>query len=101
MGEIDFGGNGLRSARGRVTRCAGAIVELRPYLFGLILIERAGVGLACADAELCQYLKNLAALDFQLSREIVDSNLTHPPLFKKSCPKPLVAHSYLMAMACC
>ena len=102
VGEIDFGGYGLRTTRGRrVTRCAGAIVELPPYLFSLVLFERAGVGLACADAELCQYLKNLAALDFQLSREIVDSNLTHPPLFKKSCPKPLVAHSYLMAMACC
>ena len=29
-----------------------------------------------------KYVKNLPALDFHLSREIVDTNLTHPPLFK-------------------
>jgi hypothetical protein len=57
------------------------------------------VGLACAQAELRQYVKNLTALDFHLAREIVDSNLTHPPLFEICYPKPLVAHSYLMALA--
>jgi hypothetical protein len=57
------------------------------------------VGFAGAQAELRQYVKNLSALDFHLAREIVDSNLTHPPLFKMCYPKPLVAHSYLMALA--
>jgi hypothetical protein len=57
------------------------------------------VGLARGQAELCQYIKNLPALDFHLAREIVNTNLTHPPLFKLCFPKPLVAHSYLMALA--
>jgi hypothetical protein len=57
------------------------------------------VGLAGSQAKLRQYVKNLPALDFHLAREIVDSNLTHPPLFRLCYPKPLVAHSYLMAMA--
>jgi hypothetical protein len=57
------------------------------------------MGLASGQTELCQYVKNLPALDFHLAREIVDSNLTHPPLFKWCYPKPLVAHSYLVALA--
>jgi hypothetical protein len=40
------------------------------------------VGLAGGQAEFRQYVKNLPALDFHLAREIVDTNLTHPPLFK-------------------
>ena len=63
------------------------------------VLQRTGVGLAGGQAELRQYVENLPALDFHLAREIVDSNLTHPPLFKLCCPKPLVAHSYLMALA--
>jgi hypothetical protein len=72
---------------------------MRANLVGLIVLQRTGVGLAGSQAELCQYIKNLPALDFHLAREIVDTNLTHPPLFKICRPKPLVAHSYLMALA--
>jgi hypothetical protein len=72
---------------------------MRAYLVGLIALQGTGVGLARGQAELCQYVKNLPALDFHLAREIVDTNLTHPPLFKLCFPKPLVAHSYLMALA--
>jgi hypothetical protein len=58
------------------------------------------VGLAAGKPELTQYVKNLTALDFHLAREIVDTNLTHPPLFKMCCLRRSVAHSYLLAMAC-
>jgi hypothetical protein len=54
------------------------------------LLQRAGVGLAAGQAEFCQYVENLPALAFHLAREIVDTNLTHPPLFKICYPKPLV-----------
>jgi hypothetical protein len=57
------------------------------------------VGLASSQTKLRQYVENLTALDLHLAREIVNSNLTHPPLFDFCCPKPLVAHSYLMALA--
>ncbi len=43
--------------------------------------------LACGKAQFPQNIKNFAALDFQLTRQIVDSNLTHPPLFKYALPK--------------
>jgi len=39
------------------------------------------MGLATGQTQLCQYVKNLLALDFHLACEIVDTNLTHPPLF--------------------
>ena len=50
-------------------------------------LKLTGVGLACAQAEFRQYVKNLPALDFHLAREIVDTNLTHPPLFENPFPK--------------
>ena len=102
MREINLGGNCLRGARTRCACLAGKprpMLKMRADLVGLIILQRTGVGLAGAQAELCQYIKNLPALDFHLAREIVDTNLTHPPLFKYWFPKPLVAHSYLMALA--
>ena len=102
--EIDFWLNVLRRARrrqrsrGRQT-CRSSALKMRANLLGLVLLQRTGVRLAAAQAEFRQYVKNLPALDFHLACEIVDSNLTHPPLFELCYPKPLVAHSYLMALA--
>jgi hypothetical protein len=78
-----------------------AMRKLHTYLFSLILLQRTGVGFAGAHAEFRQNIKNLSALDFQLPREIVDTNLTHPPLFSIPTPKPLVAHGCLVAMVVC
>lgn len=50
------------------------------HLIRLEVFERTGVRLLLGDARLCQHIQNSFALDFQLSRQIVDSNLTHPPL---------------------
>jgi hypothetical protein len=100
--EIDFGCDALWGARRRSAPLAagpGAALEMRAYLLSLKAFQRTGMGLACAQAELRQNVKNLPALDFHLAREIVDTNLTHPPLFRFCYPKPLVAHSYLMALA--
>jgi len=90
VGEIDFGLNALgRTRRGAAaTGRSAALVELRANSVGFVHLNGTGVGLALAQAELHQYVKNLTALDFQLSREIVDSNLAHPPLFKICYPKP-------------
>ena len=57
------------------------------------------MSLSLGQAEFRQYVKYLTALDFHLACEIVDSYLTHPPLFGICYPKPLVAHSYLVALA--
>jgi hypothetical protein len=102
VGEIDFGLDrlGVASIRGtRVGPGFRSALKLRANLFGLMLLYGAGVGLAFAQAEFSQYVKNLTALDFHLAREIVNSNLAHPPLFKFCYPMPLVAHSYLLALA--
>jgi hypothetical protein len=92
MGKIDFGLDALRGARGPsgslVAGPRGAL-KLSADLIRLIVLKRTGVGLAAGQAKLRQYVKNLTALDFHLACEIVDSNLTHPPLFKMWCPKPV------------
>jgi hypothetical protein len=101
-GEIDLGRNALGAAgalRTGLPRSPRTAHKLRAHLLGLIFFQRTGVSLAGGQAELCQYVENLTALDLHLAREIIDTNLTHPPLFNWCYPKPLVAHSYPMALA--
>jgi hypothetical protein len=88
MRQVNLGRDALGAA-GRGACATGAVSELRANFLGFVLLKRAGVGLARCQAEFRQHVKNLAALDFQLSREIVDSNLTHPPLFRNCYPKPI------------
>jgi hypothetical protein len=93
VGEIDFGRDDLRGARGRggaLTAGPRSTLKLRANLLRFVFLQRTGMGLAAVQAEFRQCVKNLTALDFQLAREIVDTNLTHPPLFKMCCPKPLI-----------
>jgi hypothetical protein len=56
-------------------------LELRANFIRLVVFQRTGVGFTLGKAKLHQYVKDLTALDFHLACEIVDSNLTHPPLF--------------------
>jgi hypothetical protein len=87
--EIDFRRNALRGTGGRgapTAAGAGAPLKLRTDLLGLIAFQGTGVGLAICQPEFRQYVKNLPTLDFHLTREIVDTNLTHPPLFKICYP---------------
>jgi glycerol-3-phosphate O-acyltransferase len=89
--EVNLRCNALLAARRRAA-CRGrtiAALKLRAHLLRFVALERARVGFAGAQAKLCQHVKNLPALDFHLSREIVDSNLTHPPLFKPAAKTPL------------
>ena len=77
------------------------MLELPANLVSFVVFDRTRVRLAFAQTEFREHVKNLPALDFQLAREIVNSNLAHPPLFRLCCPKPLVAHSYPMALEVC
>jgi hypothetical protein len=99
--KINLGLNALRGTRRRAGVAGGArsAVKLGAHLLRLVVLNGTRVGFSFGQAKLRQYVKNLPALDFHLACEIVDSNLTHPPLFKMCYPKPLVAHSYLMALA--
>jgi hypothetical protein len=101
MREVDFWRYALRSARGRtscVTARARSTLNMCADFLCLVRLQGTGVSLAGAQAEFRQNVKNLPALDFHLAREIVDTNLTHPPLFSFQFPKHLVAHGYLVAM---
>ena len=64
------------------------VAKMPANLVGLVLFERAGMGLAGPHAEFCEYVENLFALDFKLACQIVDSNLAHPPLFTNVAQSP-------------
>ena len=90
MRQINLWGNALRRTR---RDCAGVaplapVLELRANLVSLVVFDRTGVSLALTQAEFPEHVKNLTALDFHLPREIVNSNLAHPPLFRMCYPKP-------------
>jgi len=63
---------------GRMT-LAGT-VEVDPNFFRFVLFERAGMGFLLGDANFGQHIENRFALDFEFPGQIVNSNLTHPPL---------------------
>jgi hypothetical protein len=90
MGEVDLGCDALRGARHRSAPTAGTrALEMLAHLLGFIAFQGAGMRFAGIQAELHQYVENPSTLDFHLAREIVDTNLTHPPLFKLCFPQPV------------
>jgi len=54
--------------------------EVGANFFRLVVFERAGMGFLLGDADFGQHIENRFALDFQFPGQIVNSNLTHPPL---------------------
>jgi hypothetical protein len=101
--EIDFRDDRLRAARrrrGRLRAMPGGMLEMRTNLLRLLQLQRTRVRFGLRNAEFRKNVENRSRLDFKLFREIVDTNLTHPPLFSSSAAKPpLVAHRYSMALA--
>jgi hypothetical protein len=79
---LDFIGvaPGARRAGGRRL---GRRVEVSPYLFGLVVFQRTGMGLFLGHSDFREDIENSLAFDFQFPGQIVDSNLTHPPFL---CP---------------
>jgi hypothetical protein len=63
---------------GRMRRRFGQAAEMAPHLFRFVLLERTGMRLLLGHSDERQHVENRLALDFQLSGEIVDSNLAHP-----------------------
>ena len=53
--------------------------EVRPDLVRFMVFKGTGVGLLLGDANHWKRVEDCPALDFQLSSQIVDSNLAHPP----------------------
>ncbi len=85
VGEIDLGNDLIRGVTrgggGRMRSRALSLREVRANLGCLVRLQRAGVRFGSSNTELRKNVENRARLDFKLFREIVDTNLAHPPLF--------------------
>ena len=68
---------GTGGPAGRV--CLTACAEMGADFFGLMFFQRTGMGLFFGDPDFLQYIEDRLAFDFQLSSQIIDSNLAHPP----------------------
>jgi hypothetical protein len=80
---LDRGGRPVAvSGRGR---CQGLAVIIAAQLIGFIFVDRAGVGNLFSNPELVQLVDDLARLDFQLPRQLIDSNLTHIRMISFNC----------------
>jgi hypothetical protein len=89
VGQVDLRlyavGIGTRSAVGfRALTIARALQSGADFL-RFIVLKRTGMRFLLGDPDFGQHVENRFALDFQLSCQIVNSNLTHPPL----CPSGL------------
>jgi hypothetical protein len=49
-----------------------------PHQFRFVLFERTGVRFLFRYTDRGQHVENLFALDFQLTGQVIDSNLAHP-----------------------
>ena len=83
VGQIDLGldlffaANGTRGFRARRRRFGGA-AQVDPHFFRFVILDGTGMGLLLRHPDGCQRVENGFALHFQLSGEIVNSNLAHP-----------------------
>ena len=92
MREIDLGFYFVRSMSGGCARrpCGsrssiGAGAKMLANEFGFVFFQRTRVRLLLGNTHRGQHVKNLFALDFQLTGQIIDSNL-HPLSFSFSGP---------------
>jgi hypothetical protein len=88
--QIDLGNDDRRTVvarRGCAMRCRPRLPrKMRTDLIRLVAFQRAGVRFARLYTEFRKNVENRARLYFQLFREIVDTNLAHPPLFNSVPP---------------
>jgi hypothetical protein len=90
LGKVDLGLDPLGFGAAGTGRLGGlgfaGATNMSTHLFGFVLFNGTGMGLLLGDADGSQCIENDLALDFQLSGQIVDSNLTHPPFLSSDCP---------------
>ena len=67
------------------TLCRTGSAEAGTHLIRFMVFERTGMALLLGDSNFGKYIENGLALDFQLSCQIVDSNLAHPPFRPPDC----------------
>ncbi len=64
----------------RVGTSTESPLQIGAHTFGLIAFERTRMGLLFGYANRGQSIQDLPTLDFQFTRQIINSNFTHPPL---------------------
>jgi hypothetical protein len=70
------------AARGSRERGMRFPTVVAAQLIGLVLVDRTGVGDFLGNAKFMQLVDDLTRLHFQLSRQLIDSNLTHIEAFR-------------------
>ena len=85
MGKINLGLYSVRFSSSRTGRLCGGVtlassMEMGADLLGLMFLERAGVRFLFRNANFFQNIEDRLTFDFQFSGQVVNSNLTHPPL---------------------
>jgi hypothetical protein len=90
MGKIDLGLDLVGIGASRTRRPAGSLrlagsAEAGTHLLCFMVFEGAGMALFLGDPDFRKYIENRLTLDFQLSCQIVDSNLAHPPFRPPDC----------------
>jgi hypothetical protein len=73
---------GTVAARGGRQRGMRFPAVVAAQLIGFVLVDRAGVGDFLGNAKFMQLVDDLTRLHFQLSRQFIDSNLTHIEAFR-------------------
>jgi hypothetical protein len=76
-----FRGRAGAISAGSRQRRVGFTAVIPAQLIGFIVVDRARVGDLFGDAKFVQLVDDLARLHFQLSRQFIDSNLTHIKCF--------------------
>jgi hypothetical protein len=90
VGKVNLGLEAFAFRLGRA-RALGSVPIARSFEMGadllrFVIFERGGMRFFLGDADFRQHIENGFALDLQLSRQIVDSNLAHPPLSSLGVP---------------
>jgi len=83
---LDFiGVRPSRAGRPTGTLCRAGGAEAGTHFIRFMVFERTGMALLLGDSDFRKYIENRLAFDFQLSCQIVDSNLAHPPFRPPDC----------------
>jgi len=73
----------INPAGARAFPCTMALAgspEMCTDLLGFVVLKRTGMRFLLRDSGFNQHVENRFAFNFQLPGQVVDSNLTHPPL---------------------
>ncbi len=90
MGEVDLGLDFIAVGARRPGRSTGTLrragnAETGTDFVRFMVFERTGMALLLGDSDFRKHIENGLAFDFQLSCQIVDSNLAHPPFRPPDC----------------